>query len=72
MSKMSWRIYLLNILVSIVLISCKNNNKNYEISTKFNLFDKRYYNAPFDSNFSAFDNAPQLGRLVYATLSYKF
>ena len=37
-----------------------------------NLFDERYYNAPFDSNFSAFNKAPQLGRLVYATLAYNF
>lgn len=37
-----------------------------------NLLDEKYYNASFASVFSVFDKAPQLGRLVYATIQYDF
>ena len=37
-----------------------------------NLFDEKYFNAPFDKEFTAFDKAPQVGRLIYATLQYSF
>lgn len=37
-----------------------------------NLFDEQYFNAPFTSTFIAFDKAPQVGRLAYATVQYNF
>jgi len=40
--------------------------------TANNLFDKKYYHASFASVFTAFDKAPQVGRLIYATVQYDF
>ena len=37
-----------------------------------NLFDEKYFNAPFENTFLAFDKAPQVGRLIYATMQYNF
>lgn len=37
-----------------------------------NLLDEKYFNAPFANNFLAFNKAPQVGRLIYATMQYDF
>ncbi|WP_114327020.1 TonB-dependent receptor plug domain-containing protein [Candidatus Colwellia aromaticivorans] len=47
------------------------NNLTLKLTVN-NLLDEKYYHAPFDSDLVAFNKAPQVGRLVFATVEYGF